>query len=180
MDMIAALKWVLGLAVDLAVDPGRISLFGDAGGGTVASVCALELAARGEAGLIKSVMLISPQIFPTDLYGPYDGMGGSPARSQRLSRLRQHLRSNREPSGSSQRPSKADVFAAFDHTEYQRFQYEVACVQVYECFVGDTRGDPRACTSDPSLLVLHASPKVLAKVTCTPSPKTTVPEPRPG
>ena len=34
MDMIAALKWVLGLAGDLAVDTGRISLFGDAGGGT--------------------------------------------------------------------------------------------------------------------------------------------------
>ena len=85
--------------------------------------------------------------------------------------------------------------------EYQRFQYEVACVQVhglsrtgspgggvtrcvryfiphspapyaqvYECFVGDTRGDPRECTTDPSLLVLHASPQLLAKASLRPSP----------
>ena len=73
LDLLAALKWVIAHAPDLVVDPARVSLIGNSGGGYMASVVALELAARGESSLIQAVFLDVPMIFPNDMLGPYDG-----------------------------------------------------------------------------------------------------------
>eukprot|EP00282_Hemiselmis_andersenii_P027156 CAMPEP_0169480600 /NCGR_PEP_ID=MMETSP1042-20121227/29657_1 /TAXON_ID=464988 /ORGANISM="Hemiselmis andersenii, Strain CCMP1180" /LENGTH=352 /DNA_ID=CAMNT_0009595269 /DNA_START=49 /DNA_END=1108 /DNA_ORIENTATION=- len=74
MDLVAVVKWVHVNADELGVLPERVSVAGQSGGGFEASVACLELAARGEAGLVRAAFMDVPLMWPTEMLGPYDGM----------------------------------------------------------------------------------------------------------
>ena len=73
MDMLAAIRWVVANAESIGVDAGRVSLMANSGGGLEGSSVCLELAARGEAHVLKAAFLDVPMIFPDDMLGPYEG-----------------------------------------------------------------------------------------------------------
>lgn len=74
MDVVAAVKWVHAKAADLGIDAARVSLAAQSAGGFVACPAPFELTMRGEANLVKSVILESPSMFPHGMFGTYDGM----------------------------------------------------------------------------------------------------------
>eukprot|EP00928_Gymnodinium_smaydae_P056771 TRINITY_DN400_c0_g1_i1.p1 TRINITY_DN400_c0_g1~~TRINITY_DN400_c0_g1_i1.p1 ORF type:complete len:400 (+),score=69.65 TRINITY_DN400_c0_g1_i1:51-1202(+) len=74
MDLVAAVKWTHAKATALGVDTSRISLAAQSAGGFVACPAPFELVMRGEAELLKSVILESPAMFPDGMFGNCNGM----------------------------------------------------------------------------------------------------------
>jgi len=52
-DAYAAVKWVIANAKELGIDANRIAIMGESGGGYICGGVAIELAKRGEGGLIR-------------------------------------------------------------------------------------------------------------------------------
>lgn len=55
MDNYAALKWIHTKVSDYEIDPAKISIFGDSGGGLLGMALAYHLAKVGESNLVKTV-----------------------------------------------------------------------------------------------------------------------------
>jgi len=53
LDFYEALKYVVGHSSELGVDPGRICIAGESGGGYICAGTMVQLAKKGEAGLVK-------------------------------------------------------------------------------------------------------------------------------
>ena len=65
LDFYSAIKYVASHASELGVDPSRICMAGESGGGYICSGAMVEMARRGEAGLVK---LAIPSIAMLDDY----------------------------------------------------------------------------------------------------------------
>lgn len=76
LDMLAGLKYMIARADELGIDKSRIAIACQSAGAHVACPLPLELAARGEAHLVKLVVMASPGPTPfgSALLGPYDAM----------------------------------------------------------------------------------------------------------
>ena len=61
-DCVSGLKWVHANAKKLGIDPDRIIIAGDSGGGNLAIATALKLNQAGEIGLLKGVYALCPFI----------------------------------------------------------------------------------------------------------------------
>lgn len=61
-DCVAGLKWVAGNAAALGIDPARIVVTGESGGGNLAIAVAMSLKREGQLGLIKGVYAMCPFI----------------------------------------------------------------------------------------------------------------------
>ena len=61
-DCVSGLKWVRANAAALNIDPGRIIVAGESGGGNLALATALKLKKDGDLGLIKGVYALCPYI----------------------------------------------------------------------------------------------------------------------
>ncbi len=61
-DCVAGLKWTHANAQALNIDPGRIVVAGESGGGNLALATALKLKRDGDLGLIKGVYALCPYI----------------------------------------------------------------------------------------------------------------------
>ena len=70
-DCISGLKWVVANAPALNIDPDRIVVAGESGGGNLALATGLKLKRDGELGLIKGLYALCPYIagqWPQDRY----------------------------------------------------------------------------------------------------------------
>jgi acetyl esterase/lipase len=61
-DCVSGLKWVRAHAAELKIDPDRIVVAGESGGGNLALATALKLNRDGEIGLIRGVYALCPFI----------------------------------------------------------------------------------------------------------------------
>ena len=73
LDLLAALKYMVAMADAYSIDTSRIAIAGQSSGCTVMSPLGLELAARGEASLVKLIFMESPLMFP-DVLAPNETM----------------------------------------------------------------------------------------------------------
>jgi acetyl esterase/lipase len=62
LDFYEAIKYVSSNAAELGVDPGRIAMAGESGGGYICAAAMLLLAQRGEAGLVKLAIPVIPMV----------------------------------------------------------------------------------------------------------------------
>ena len=70
-DCLAGVKWVRDNAAQLAIDPARIVIAGESGGGNLTLATAMRLKREGDVGLIKGVFAMCPYIagrWPQDRY----------------------------------------------------------------------------------------------------------------
>jgi acetyl esterase/lipase len=61
-DCVSGLKWVHARAADLNIDPGRIIVAGESGGGNLTLALGLKLKQDGDIGLIKGLYALCPYI----------------------------------------------------------------------------------------------------------------------
>jgi acetyl esterase/lipase len=61
-DCVSGLKWVIANAARLAVDPGRVIVAGESGGGNLTLATGLKLKRDGELGLVSGLYAIAPFI----------------------------------------------------------------------------------------------------------------------
>jgi acetyl esterase/lipase len=61
-DCVSGLKWVSAHAADLNIDPGRIIVAGESGGGNLTLATGLKLKQDGDIGLIKGLYALCPYI----------------------------------------------------------------------------------------------------------------------
>jgi acetyl esterase len=61
-DCVSGLKWVIANAARLAVDPGRVIVAGESGGGNLTLATGLKLKQDGELGLISGLYAMAPFI----------------------------------------------------------------------------------------------------------------------
>jgi len=61
-DCVSGLKWVVGNAAHLNVDPARIVVAGESGGGNLTLATGLMLKRDGDAGLVKGLYALCPYI----------------------------------------------------------------------------------------------------------------------
>ena len=61
-DCVSGLKWVIANAARLAIDPGRVVVAGDSGGGNLALATGLKLKRDGELGLVSGLYAMCPFI----------------------------------------------------------------------------------------------------------------------
>jgi acetyl esterase len=61
-DCISGLKWVVSSAAKLGIDPARILVAGESGGGNLALATGLKLKQDGDLGLIKGIYAMCPYI----------------------------------------------------------------------------------------------------------------------
>jgi acetyl esterase/lipase len=61
-DCVAGLKWVSGASAALKIDPARIIIAGESGGGNLSIATALKLKQDGDIGLIKGLYALCPYI----------------------------------------------------------------------------------------------------------------------
>ncbi|MEQ8842201.1 MAG: alpha/beta hydrolase fold domain-containing protein [Acidimicrobiales bacterium] len=61
-DCVAGLHWVIENAGDLGIDPDRIVLAGESGGGNLSIASTMRLKSTGELGLIKGLYALCPYI----------------------------------------------------------------------------------------------------------------------
>jgi acetyl esterase len=61
-DCVSGLKWVIANAAHLAIDPGRVIVAGESGGGNLTLATGLKLKQEGELGLISGLYAIAPFI----------------------------------------------------------------------------------------------------------------------
>jgi acetyl esterase len=70
-DCISGLKWTHAHAANLRIDPGRIVIAGESGGGNLTLAAGLKLKRDGETGLIAGLYALCPYIagsWPQDIY----------------------------------------------------------------------------------------------------------------
>jgi acetyl esterase/lipase len=70
-DCVSGLKWVKANAAKLNIDPGRIVVAGESGGGNLTLALGLKLTKDGEQGLVKGLYALCPYIagqWPQDRY----------------------------------------------------------------------------------------------------------------
>ncbi len=68
-DCVSGLKWVVAHAAELSIDPGRIVVAGESGGGNLTLATGLRLKQDGDLGLISGLYALCPYIagrWPTD------------------------------------------------------------------------------------------------------------------
>lgn len=61
-DCVSGLKWVIAHAAQLGIDPGRIIVAGESGGGNLTLTTGLKLKRDGELGLIRGLYALCPYI----------------------------------------------------------------------------------------------------------------------
>jgi acetyl esterase len=61
-DCISGLKWVHANAVKLGIDPGRIIIAGESGGGNLTLAAGMKLKRDGDVGLIRGLYALCPYI----------------------------------------------------------------------------------------------------------------------
>ncbi len=61
-DCVSGLKWVIGNAAHLGIDPGRIVVAGESGGGNLTLATGLKLKQDGDLALIKGLYALCPYI----------------------------------------------------------------------------------------------------------------------
>ena len=61
-DCVSGLKWVVANAADLGVDPDRVIVAGESGGGNLTLATGLKLKKDGDLGLIKGLYALCPYI----------------------------------------------------------------------------------------------------------------------
>ena len=61
-DCVSGLRWVIDHAADLRIDPGRIVVAGESGGGNPTLATGLRLKREGDLGLIKGLYALCPYI----------------------------------------------------------------------------------------------------------------------
>ena len=61
-DCVSGLKWVVANAAHLGIDPARIMVAGESGGGNLTLATGLKLRQDGELGLIKGLYALCPYI----------------------------------------------------------------------------------------------------------------------
>jgi acetyl esterase len=61
-DCVSGLKWVVAHASDLRIDPGRIIVAGESGGGNLTLATGLKLKREGDLGLVKGLYALCPYI----------------------------------------------------------------------------------------------------------------------
>jgi acetyl esterase len=61
-DCVSGLKWVIANAARLAIDPGRVIVAGESGGGNLTLATALKLKQDGELSLVSGLYAIAPFI----------------------------------------------------------------------------------------------------------------------
>lgn len=61
-DCVAGLHWVVDNAETLSIDPGRITLAGESGGGNLSIATTMRLKSTGELGLIRGLYAMCPYI----------------------------------------------------------------------------------------------------------------------
>ena len=62
LDFYHAVKYVCGHAAELGVDPARIMIAGESGGGYICTGTMVKMAREGESGLVKLAVPIVPMI----------------------------------------------------------------------------------------------------------------------
>ena len=62
LDFYEAIKYVSANAEDLGVDPARIAMAGESGGGYICSGAMVQLAMKEEAGIVKIAIPIIPML----------------------------------------------------------------------------------------------------------------------
>jgi len=62
LDFYETIKYVSANAADLGVDPARIAMAGESGGGYICSAAMVQLALKGEAGLVKIAIPVVPML----------------------------------------------------------------------------------------------------------------------
>merc|ERR1711936_1506440 len=62
LDFYETIKYVSANAADLGVDPARIAMAGESGGGYICSAAMVQLALKGEAGLVKIAIPVIPML----------------------------------------------------------------------------------------------------------------------
>ena len=62
LDFYEAIKYVSANAADLGVDPARIAMVGESGGGYICSGAMVQLAMKEEAGIVKLAIPIIPML----------------------------------------------------------------------------------------------------------------------
>jgi acetyl esterase len=70
-DCVSGLRWVHAHATELGIDPARIVVAGESGGGNLTLATGIELQQRGELGLIRGLFAMCPYIagrWPQDRY----------------------------------------------------------------------------------------------------------------
>jgi acetyl esterase/lipase len=70
-DCVSGLKWVHAHHAELGIDPGRITVAGESGGGNLTLAVGLKLKRDGDLGLIKGLYALCPYIagqWPQDRY----------------------------------------------------------------------------------------------------------------
>jgi acetyl esterase len=61
-DCVSGLKWVVASAAQLGIDPARVVVAGESGGGNLAIATALRLRRDGDLGLVKGIYAMCPYI----------------------------------------------------------------------------------------------------------------------
>jgi len=61
-DCVSGLKWLVANAADLSIDPERVIVAGESGGGNLTLATGLKLKADGDLGLIKGLYALCPYI----------------------------------------------------------------------------------------------------------------------
>jgi acetyl esterase/lipase len=61
-DCLSGLKWVIANAAELNIDPARVVVAGESGGGNLTLAAGLKLKADGELGIIKGLYALCPYI----------------------------------------------------------------------------------------------------------------------
>lgn len=70
-DCVAGLKWTVANAARLNIDPARLIIAGESGGGNLTLASALQLKRDGDIGLVKGLYALCPYIaghWPQDIY----------------------------------------------------------------------------------------------------------------
>ena len=62
LDFYEVVKYVVAHTSELGVDPSQIAIAGESGGGYVCAGAMVQLASKGEAGLIKLAIPIIPML----------------------------------------------------------------------------------------------------------------------
>jgi acetyl esterase len=61
-DCVSGLRWLIAKASDLGIDPGRVIVAGESGGGNLTLATGLKLKQDGDIGLIKGLYALCPYI----------------------------------------------------------------------------------------------------------------------
>jgi acetyl esterase/lipase len=61
-DCVSGLRWVISQASELGIDPGRVIVAGESGGGNLTLATGLQLAKDGDAGIVQGLFALCPYI----------------------------------------------------------------------------------------------------------------------